>query len=150
LLLALLLAPGVGLAADSAQAFPAPVYVTVEGTNAVEVLPDETVWHGLNSAHYDALSADGNRLAVSSHQTGKIYLLETATGKTIATFDIGDVAQGVKIGPNGHWALASAPKKKAVAALNLDKLALTKMIDVGDVPHNASFSPDGKTAYVTL
>lgn len=148
--LALILLPGIGLATESPQVFPAPVYVSLEGANAVEVLPQETVWYGLKSAHYIALSPDGHRLLVSGHQTGKVYLVDTGTGKTIATFDIGAVVQGVKIGPNGHWGLASAPNKGAVAAINLDTLELVKMIEVGKAPHNASFSPDGKLAYVTL
>lgn len=150
LLLALTIAPGISLAAEPAQVFPAPVYVTVENANAVEVFPQKTVWHGLNSAHYDALSPDGSRLLVSSHKTGDIYLVDTATGKKLATFNIGTIAQGVKIGPHGHWGLAIAPKKGAVAAIDLKKLKLVKMIKVGKVPHNASFSPDGKRAYVTL
>ena len=150
LLFALALVPALGFAAEPAQVFPAPVYVTLEGSDAVEVFPQETVWHDLNSAHYDAMNPDGSRLLVSSHQTGKIYLLDTTTGEKIATFDIGSVAQGVKIGPNGHWALAIAPKQGAVAAINLDKLKVAKKIKVGNTPHNASFSPDGSRAYVTL
>lgn len=47
---------GAAVAAGPAQIFPGPVYVTVQNASAVEVLPQGTVWGGLDSAHYDALS----------------------------------------------------------------------------------------------
>lgn len=136
-------------AAEPAQIFSEPIYVTVQNANAVEVLPQGTVWRGLDSAHYDALSPDGSRLLVSS-STGDVYVVDTATGKKLATFSIGTIVQGVAIGPHGRWGLAISPEKGAVAAIDLKTLKLVKMIKVGKVPHNARFSPDGKRAYVTL
>ncbi len=46
--------------------------------------------------------------------------------------------------------MAVAPKKDAVAAINLDSKKRVKMIKVGETPHNSIFSPNGSHAYVTL
>ena len=137
-------------AGESVQMFPGPIYVTLQDTGAVETLPTGMTWEGLDSAHYDASSPDGTRLLVSSKNTGNVYVVDTATGKTLATFDIGATPQGVAIGPHGHWGLAVSAGTDTMAVIDLKSLKLVKTIKVGKTPHNARFSADGKLAYVTL
>lgn len=137
-------------AAESAQMFPDPIYVTLQDTSAVETLPTGTTWEGLDSAHYDAISSDGTRLLVSSKNTDSVYVVDTATGKTLATFNIDATPQGVAIGPQGHWGLAISAGTGTVAAIDLKDLKRVKTIAVGKTPHNARFSADGTRAYVTL
>ncbi len=137
-------------AAETAPIFPGPAYVTLQASNAVETLPTGTTWERLDSAHYNAINSDGTRLLVSSKDTDKVYVVDTATGKVLATFNIGATPQGVAIGPHGQWGLAVSAGTDSVAVINLKNLNLAKVIKVGKIPHNARFSRNGKLAYVTL
>lgn len=146
-------------AAEPRNLFPTPVYVTLQGTGAVENMATGRTWHGLASAHYDALSPDGTRLLVSSATTPDAFLVDTRNGKTLATFAIGPVLQGVKISPDGKWGLVVSAGKGTVSVIDLHTRQLVKTIPVGmgpdhapvgSGPHNAIFTPDSKLAYVTL
>ncbi|HEX7324944.1 MAG TPA: YncE family protein [Rhodanobacteraceae bacterium] len=145
--------------ARNAQFFRAPVYVTLQGSGAVENMATGTVWHGLPGAHYDALSPDGTRLLVSSATSHDAFLVDTRTGKVLDTFDIGPVLQGVAIGPDGKWGLVVGAGKGTLSIINLDTRRVVKTLSigmgphhaaVGSGPHNAIFTPDGQRAYVTL
>ena len=132
------------------EAVPQPIYVAVQNSGDVAVLPSGQAWPGVEGAHYDALGPDGSRLLVSGFKTGDVYVIDTTTGKIQGSVPIGGVAQGVKIAPDGRLGLAMAESIGLVAVIDLDKLELLKKIPVGKMPHNARFSADGKLAYVTL
>lgn len=142
--------PAAAAAAPDAKYFPGPVYVTVQGANAVEVLPQGTLWKGLTTAHYDAISPDGSRVLVTSAQPGQVYVMDAHSGKQLAVIPVGKATQGVGISPDGRWALAVVPDAGAVVAIDLKRLKAVKTIAVGKTPHNVRFSPDGRVAYVTL
>lgn len=157
--LALSLAAFAATTAAPPNLFPAPAYVTLQGSGAVENMAKGDTWHGLPGAHYDALSADGTRLLVSSATKPDAFLIDTQTGKTLATFDVGPVLQGVAISPDGKWGLVVSAGNGTVSVINLRTEQRVKTIPVGmgpdhaavgSGPHNAIFTPDGKRAYVTL
>ncbi|OZB20355.1 MAG: hypothetical protein B7X58_01270 [Marinobacter sp. 34-60-7] len=127
-----------------------PLYVAVQNSGIVKVLPSKQAWPGVAGAHYDALSPDGSRLMVSGFKTGNVYVLNTASGEVMASVPIGEVAQGVKISPDGRYGLAVAPTQGDVAVIDMNTLELVRKIPVGKVPHNLVYSADGTLAYVTL
>lgn len=137
-------------AAGFSEVFPSPIYVTVQGANAVESFPSQRVYPGLTSAHYAGVSSDGKILIAGSFTTGQVFIVNTRTGKKLATFKIGSTVQGVNIAPDGHWAIAVDPNGGRVAVINLKTMKLVKFIKVGEIPHNVAFTKDSKTAYVTL
>lgn len=130
--------------------FPAAIYVTLQKSGVVKVLPSRDAWAGIKGAHYDAISSNGEQLLVSGLETGNVYVLDTQSGKRRGSIAIGGVVQGVKISPNGHYGVAIAPEQGVLAVINLETLQLVKKIPVGDTPHNATFNADGTLAYVTL
>lgn len=130
--------------------FPSSVYVTVQGANAVEEFPSRRVYNGLVSAHYDAVSKDGKILIAGNYTTGDVHIVNTESGKKLATFKIGTSVQGVNITPDEHWAMAVDPNGGRVAVIDLKTLKLVKFIKVGEIPHNIAFTTNSKTAYVTL
>lgn len=149
--LPLALSFGIAHAASAfAPDFPGSIYVTVQGANAVEALPDKRVYSGLTTAHYDAVSRDGKILIAGSYTTGDVYIVNTETGDKLATINIGTSVQGVNITPDGHWAVAVDPNGGRVAVIDVKTLKLAKFIKVGEIPHNVAFTADSKTAYVTL
>lgn len=147
---ALVLGVAGAYAAEAPNLFPAPVFVTLQASNAVESLPSGKTMDGLTAAHYDAVSPDGSRLLVSSATLPEVYLVDVHSGKKLATFEIGPTPQGVAIGPDGHWGLAVSAGSGTVAVIDMRKQKLVKSVAVGKEPHNARFTADGKLAYVTL
>ncbi|TAN05072.1 MAG: YncE family protein [Rhodanobacteraceae bacterium] len=137
-------------AAAPESLLPAPAYVTLQSSNAVENIATGKVWGDLPGAHYDAASPDGTLLLVSSSTTPDVYLVATATGTKLATFDIGQTPQGVAIGPGGRWGLAVSAGTGTVAVIDLKTRKVARKIAVGKTPHNVRFAADGKRAYVTL
>jgi len=147
---ALALGVGVAHAAEPETLFPAPVYVTLQTSGAVEGLPAGSAWAGFPGAHYDTISHDGTRMLVSSKDQPEAYLLDARSGKKLATFEIGPTPQGVAISPDGQWGMAVSAGGGTVAAIDMRRQKLVKLIAVGKVPHNVRFTEDGKLAYVTL
>ncbi|HEX7324561.1 MAG TPA: cytochrome D1 domain-containing protein [Rhodanobacteraceae bacterium] len=144
---------GVGTLAQAAEPkdlFPAPVYVTLQGSNKVEILPTGKTCDGLPGAHYVAVNPAGNRMLVSSVNKPEAYLVDTRDCKRLATFDVGPVTQGVQISPNGHWGLVVSAGNGTVTIVNIQAAKAVATIAVGKTPHNARFTANSKLAYVTL
>lgn len=146
----------IALGATSANAsepkdlFPAPVYVTLQGSNSVETTPTGNTWGELHAAHYDAISPNGKLMLVSSNAMPEAYLVDVHSGKKLATFEIGPTPQGVAISPSGRWGLAVSAGNGTIAVIDLKTRKLVASVPVGKVPHNIRFTDDGKLAYVTL
>jgi YVTN family beta-propeller protein len=132
------------------QYFPEPVYVALQASGAIEVLPQRTVWEGFPQAHYVAVGPAGKLLVISGFGTGQVYVADAQTGRKLGTLKIGDLVQGVKIDPGGRLALATDTAGDSVKVIDLKTIKITKTIPVGKSPHNIVFSPDGKLAYVTV
>jgi YVTN family beta-propeller protein len=137
-------------AAEPKDLFPAPVYVTLQGSNQVEILPGGKTCDGLPGAHYVAVSPDGSRMLVSSANKPEAYLVDAHDCRKLATFDVGPVTQGVQISPNGHWGLVVSAGNGTVTIIDMHTAKAAKTLDVGKTPHNARFTANSKLAYVTL
>lgn len=142
--------PCVQAATPSDPFFPQPVYTTLTKANAVENMAAAKNLDGLPTAHYDAISADGKLLMVSSKDQPEAYLVDAQSGKKLATYEIGKVPQGVAISPDGRWGMAVAAGEDTVSVIDLKTRKLIKTIIVGKTPHNVRFTHDSRTAYVTL
>lgn len=144
---------GLGVTAHAAEpkdVLAAPVYVTLQGSNKVEILPGGKACDGLPGAHYVAANPDGSRMLVSSANKPEAYLVDTRDCKKLATFDVGPVTQGVQISPNGHWGLVVGAGNGTVTIIDLHTAKAVATIAVGNTPHNARFTANSKLAYVTL
>lgn len=137
-------------AAEPKDVFPAPVYVTLQGSNQVEILPSGKTCDGLPGAHYVAVSPDRSRMLVSSANKPEAYLMDTHDCRKLATFDVGPVTQGVQISPNGRWGLVVSAGNGTVTIIDMHTAKAVKTIAVGKTPHNARFTANSQLAYVTL
>lgn len=137
-------------AADSPELFPAPVYVTLQASDATETLPAGTLLEGLDSAHYIAVGPAGRHLLVGSRSLPEAWLLDAHSGEKLASFAVGPGPQGVAISPDGRRGLVVSSGDGTIAVLDLRKHTILKSIAVGKTPHNVRFTADGKLAYVTL
>lgn len=144
---------GVCTAAEPAaepDLFPTPVYVTLQGTGAVEALPSGRLCTGLPGAHYDAVSPDGKLLLVSSVNLPQAWLVDASDCRKLASFEVGPVAQGVMFSPDGRYGVAVSAKDGTVSVIDIGARKIIKTIAVGKMPHNAEFTRDGRFLYVTL
>ncbi|PTU02246.1 hypothetical protein DBR45_13310, partial [Pseudomonas sp. HMWF031] len=132
------------------EALSSPIYIAAQNSSQIERLPSLQVWEGVKGAHYDAITPDGSRLLVSGFKTGQVYIVDTGSGKILANLAAGDIAQGVKISPNGKLGFAVVPKKHSVTVIDMEKMTVIKQIKVGKEPHNTVFNADGSKAFVTL
>ena len=131
--------------------FKNPIYVTLQNTNAVEILPQKKMIRGLKSAHYAAVSPNGKTLVVGSFTTGNVYIVDTLTDQIKATIETGGTSvQGVVVTPDNRLALAVDPNQGSVNVIDLRHDRLIHRIKVGPIPHNIIFSKNGTLAYVTL
>lgn len=137
-------------AATPPDLFPQPIYTTLTKANAVEEMATSSNLDDLPTAHYDAISADGKLLMVSSTDRPESYLVDAQTGKRLATYEIGKVPQGVAISPDERWGMAVAAGEDTVSIIDLKTRKLVKTITVGKTPHNIRFTRDSRIAYVTL
>lgn len=150
LVVALFAAAPCAQATTPSDLFPQPVYTTVTKANAVENMGAAKNLGDLPTAHYDAISADGKLLMVSSRDQPEAYLVDAQSGKKLATYTIGKVPQGVAISPDGRWGMAVAAGEDTVSVIDLKTRKLIKTIMIGKTPHNVRFTHDSQTAYVTL
>lgn len=142
--------PSAAVAAGAGGVLSAPVYITLQASGGVAALPQAQPWPGLPGAHYNAIGPRGLLMLVSSVKAPGLYLVDVDSGKTLASFAIGPVAQGVAIGPKARWGLAVSAGSGTVAVIDLQKRVLVKTLEVGKAPHNVRFTDDGKRAFVTL
>lgn len=140
----------VASAAGAVNVFPAPIYVALQGSNEVEILPSGKTCGGLPGAHYVAVTPHGNRLLVSSANEPTAWLVDARTCQKLGTFTVGPVPQGVQISPDGHWGLAVGAGDGTVTIIDMHTAKAVKTIAVGNTPHNARFTANSKLAYVTL
>jgi len=137
-------------AAEGPDYFPEPVYATLTASNAVESVSTDRTWNALTGAHYDAVSADGKLLLVSSKDQPEAYLVDVKSGEKLGTFQIGPTPQGVAFSPDGKWGMAVSAGDGTVSVIDVKARKLVKKVAVGKVPHNIRFTSDSKIAYVTL
>jgi YVTN family beta-propeller protein len=136
--------------AELKKYFPKPIYISLQASDAIEVLPQRKILQGFPQAHYIALGPKGKILVVSGFNTGQVYVANAETGKKLATITVGSLVQGVKIDPSGQFALAVDTGGDSVVAIDLKSFKIVKTVVVGKSPHNVVFSRDGKVAYVTI
>lgn len=140
---------GPATAAEPQSLVSTPVYATLQSSGWVENLQTGATLT-VPGAHYNAVGLDGQHLLVSEAGSSRVHLLTTVDGKTLATFDVGPVAQGVVISPDNQLGLAVGAGDGTITVIDLATKTVHKVISVGNTPHNVCFSANGKQAFVTL
>jgi YVTN family beta-propeller protein len=126
----------VGLFGDNAVAFVDPLAGKVVATVPVSA-PDGLV-----------VTPDGAKVYVSSANTGKVDVIDTATRLVATTVDVGTQPQGISITPDGRYVVVSVQGDGQVAVLDTAKDTVISKRPVGKA-HSSGISPDGKRAFVT-
>ncbi len=98
---------------------------------------------------------DETKLYASEGESGKVRLIDVASGKRLARFDLNQ--SGMKDSYTGDLALDRErgllyvvdQANFRIAIIDTKKHAIVKSIRTGRLPYAIALSPDGRTAYVT-
>jgi YVTN family beta-propeller protein len=107
------------------------------------------ILRGVSDPEQLAVSADGKRLYIASEDTGKAYVLDAVTGKTITSFPVGGEPEGVTLSPNGRFVYMSSEEDHQIAVIDTSSNKVVSTFVVGLRPRFTEFSDDGAFAFVS-
>jgi len=84
-------------------------------------------------------------------EEGDLVRLEVAAGRLVETgrLHLGYEPRGVAVSPDGGLAFVTLSMTGGLAIIDLERLAIAAVIDVGRLPRGVAVSPDGRTVAVT-
>jgi YVTN family beta-propeller protein len=107
------------------------------------------ILRGPSDPEQTSVSRDGTRLYVANEDAGKATVLEIATGKTVAEFEVGGEPEGVTTSPDGRFVYVTSEEDSQVAVIDTKDNRLVRRVKVGARPRDSAFLPDSTRAYVT-
>jgi YVTN family beta-propeller protein len=103
---------------------------------------------GVSDPEQLAVTADG-RLFITSEDTGRLQVVDEATGKLLASVPVGHEPEGVDLSPDGKTAWVTSEGDGTVTVVDTAANKPIKTLPVAERPRNTAFSPDGSRAYVS-
>jgi DNA-binding beta-propeller fold protein YncE len=158
-------APGTGTPPAAAAGLPAPapattpgglVYVLNSGEANILVLDAATREElrripVLREVHHLALTPDGSMLMIGDSGANEMLFLDPATGEMVRREPLSNPYH-LGFSPDGRRLVITSLRRDQVDIYGWDgkALALETRLRLPDMPSHMAFSPDSKTAYVTL
>lgn len=94
------------------------------------------------------VTPDGAKVYVSSANTGKVDVIDTAKQSVVTAVDVGTQPQGISITPDGRYVVVAVQGDGQVAIVDTATDTVVGKQPVGKA-HSSGISPDGKLAFVT-
>jgi DNA-binding beta-propeller fold protein YncE len=145
--------------APAEQTAPGPaglVYVLNSGDADILVLDSQTRQEVrripvLREVHHLALTPDGGTLMIGDSGANEMLLLNPATGELVTREALSNPYH-LGFSPDGKQLVITSLRRDQVDIYGWDgkALALQARLRLPDMPSHIAFSPDSKTAYVTL
>jgi YVTN family beta-propeller protein len=122
-----------------------------DGIGVVDVptLTLRTILRGPQDPEQTSVSRDGMRLYVANEDKATASVLEIASGKTVAEFEVGGEPEGVTTSPDGHFVYVTSEEDNQVSVIDTASNRVIKQFRVGPRPRDSAFLPDSSRAYVT-
>ena len=149
ILVALSGSPIAGPGVDESSLPPADKSADGIGVIDAATLKLSRIIRGVSDPEQFVVSPDGRRIYVSSEDTGKLVIIDIASGATIAALPVGGQPEGVGITRDGHFAYVASEEDNQISIIDTRRAQLVKQLKVGQRPRAIAFSPDGRRAYVT-
>ncbi|MCW8309138.1 MULTISPECIES: PQQ-binding-like beta-propeller repeat protein [unclassified Acidiphilium] len=152
---ALLVAPGLGGAATTAAAAPAPLCIVLNSGGATvsiidmasrRVLREEPTFR--EPSHW-ALAADHKRLLIADASGNALFFLDPATGRELGHKMIPDPYQ-LWFSPDGRFLTVNCLRLNHVDIYHADTLKLARRFRVGSMPSHLSYTPDSRTLFTSM
>jgi YVTN family beta-propeller protein len=122
-----------------------------DGIGIVDVksLTLATILRGPQDPEQTSVSGDGTRLYIANEDKGTASVLEIASGKTLAEFEVGGEPEGVTTSPDGRFVYVTSEEDNQVSVIETASNRVVKQFAVGPRPRASAFLPDNSRAYVT-
>ena len=122
-----------------------------DGIGVVDVrnLTLSTILRGPQDPEQTSVSHDGTRLYIANEDKATASVLEIASGKTIAEFEVGGEPEGVTTSPDGRFVYVTSEEHNQVSVIDTAANRVIKQFQVGPRPRDSAFLPDSSRAYVT-
>lgn len=103
-----------------------------------------------------AITPDGSRLYLTDEYNDLVYVVDPASGETVAEIDLAKELEateevkpsGIAVAPDGNHAYVANVWHKSVAVLELPANAVTDVIPLTELPGEIRVSPDDRFLYV--
>jgi YVTN family beta-propeller protein len=124
---------------------------TADGIGVVDVkaLTLGTILRGPQDPEQTSVSRDGARLYIANEDKATASVLDIASGKTIAEFEVGGEPEGVTTSPDGRFVYVTSEEHNQVSVIDTAANKVVKQFAVGPRPRDTAFLPDSSRAYVT-
>jgi YVTN family beta-propeller protein len=122
-----------------------------DGIGVVDVknLTLGTILRGPQDPEQTSVNRDGTRLYIANEDKATASVLEIASGKTIAEFEVGGEPEGVTTSPDGRFVYVTSEEHNQVSVIDTATNRVVKQFRVGPRPRDSAFLPDSLRAYVT-
>jgi YVTN family beta-propeller protein len=124
---------------------------TADGIGVVDTkaLTLRTILRGPSDPEQTSVSRDGARLYIANEDKGTASVLEIASAKTVAEFEVGGEPEGVTTSPDGRFVYVTSEEDNRVSVIDTAANRVVKQFVVGPRPRDSAFTPDSSRAYVT-
>jgi YVTN family beta-propeller protein len=95
-----------------------------------------------------AVSPDGKRVYVPSHDARAIDIIDVATNALVQRVDVPPNPHWIRFTPDGKFAYIADHESNVLSVLDTASHTVIKTIAVGTSPHSVAVSPDGKQVAV--
>jgi YVTN family beta-propeller protein len=119
------------------------------GVVKVTALTLATILRGPQDPEQTSVGRDGTRLYIANEDKGTASVLDIASGKTVAEFEVGGEPEGVTTSPDGRFVYVTSEEDNQVSVIDTTANRVVKQIAVGPRPRDSAFLPDSSRAYVT-
>jgi YVTN family beta-propeller protein len=122
-----------------------------DGIGVVQVknLTLGTILRGPQDPEQTSVSRDGTRLYIANEDKATASVLEIASGKTVAEFEVGGEPEGVTTSPDGRFVYVTSEEDNQVSVIDTAANRVIEQFRVGPRPRDSAFLPDSSRAYVT-
>jgi YVTN family beta-propeller protein len=124
---------------------------TADGIGVIDLktLTLGPILRGPQDPEQTSVSRDGARLYVANEDKATASVLDVASGRTIAEFEVGGEPEGVTTSPDGRFVYVTSEEHNRVSVVDTASNKVVKQFAVGPRPRDSAFLPDSSRAYVT-
>src|SRR4029077_16991586 len=90
------------------------------------------------------------KVYVGNFKDNTVSVIDTATGKVVATVPVAAGPHGMAITKDGRWVFVSGDHSSQVSVIDTATDSVAQAIEVGKGPHGATLTPDGKQLLVAI
>lgn len=105
---------------------------------------------GLVLALSPGLAAASPKVYVGNFKDNTVSVIDSATGKVVATVPVAAGPHGMTITKDGRWVFVSGDNSSQVSVIDTTTDSVAQAIEVGKGPHGATLTPDGRQLLVAV